>query len=259
MRLRIAIGMMLILLTVGVAIAWGRTGKPVQLISPNQFSQQNSINVVVEQLPAEQGVIPIEIKQAKAVSTAPNQVDELSYIIKNNTSKAITADALTQSIVYEQDGRSYIDRGYETFDSAMHPDISAIHHLKPFAPSSERPITSAGQVSYDSDVVIKEVRVRVEYVEFGDNTTFGAGSEGERRIALLREGAAKYKEWLVQQYRQNGRSVKDILPLLQSHDLPKELGFKQVGQNLGAKHYRYHLLGAYQAQGAAEVEKYLNQ
>ena len=43
-----------------------------------------AIQVVINQPPAKDGVIPIEIIQPAVVSTAPNKLDDFSYFLRNN-------------------------------------------------------------------------------------------------------------------------------------------------------------------------------
>ena len=185
MRSRIFIGLTLVVLTVGVAIALQRAEGSVE---PGSLSQSpHEIKVVVDQLPPKQGVIPVEIQRAQASSTTPNQIEDLSYVIRNNTNKAIKAATVSQSIAYERRGVTYLETGYAGLDSALHPDLREVQSRGAVAAGGEEPMTSGGPTTFDDDVVIKEVRLRVDYVLFDDNSALGMGREGERRIALMRE------------------------------------------------------------------------
>jgi hypothetical protein len=96
-------------------------------------------------------------------------------------------------------------------------------------------------------------------VEFEDKTTLGPDKNGSQIINSGREGAAKYKEWLVKMYRQEGRSVEAISALLNDEDYPPELGLNDPGLRRGADFYRTRLREARAAQGAAEIKKLLEQ
>jgi hypothetical protein len=209
---------------------------------------------VVNQVPAKDGPIPLEILRPVLSSTAPNQIEDVSYVLRNNTSKGISAVVVKKSITYEEGGVPYTNSAYGTLDYALHPDIGG---AKLFAPGNETPMDSAGPLRFDDDVVVKEIRLQVDYVLFDDNTALGSGGQGEKNIGLMREGARKYKEWLVQRYNQSGKSLATILPLLQGRSAQEELGLTDINQSLGADRYRLHLLKTLQTRGPADVEKYV--
>jgi hypothetical protein len=63
-----------------------------------------SIPVVTDQLGLVDGVIPVELKCENAELSAPNVLENLSCVIKNNTNKPISAGAVYTSIIPEKDG-----------------------------------------------------------------------------------------------------------------------------------------------------------
>jgi hypothetical protein len=254
MHLRIFISVMLIALSVGVAIAWRRT-LSVRVIASDPSPQQTRIKILVNQIPAERGRIPVEILREKASSTAPNEIEDVSYVIRNNTRKGIMAVTVRQDIAYERGGVRYVETGYAGVEFALHADLSDAQRIKSLSPGSEEVMESAGPTRFDDDAIIKEITLRVDYVRFDDDSTVGKGGEGEQRVILMREGAAKYKEWLVQRYTENGNSMVAILPSLEREDVPEELSFKDISQVQGAKQYRLFLLKKLRMQGAAAVEK----
>jgi len=198
--------------------------------------------------------MPVEIIQPRAVSSAPNKLDELSYLLRNNSTKAVTAAAVTQTIIYEDGGKTESDSVYCTMDTAFHPDM----HGKPFLPGTQMPMESPGPVSFSGNVVIKEVTLTLDYAAFDDNSAYRSGSEGERIITGVREGARRYKTWLVQEYSRNGRSLPAIFTLIQTPGLPSDLKLDS-NQSMGAERYRLQLLSIFRKRGAAEVEGYLKQ
>jgi hypothetical protein len=116
---------------------------------------------------------------------------------------------------------------------------------------------SAGPLSFNEGVVIKEITLTVEYASYADQTVYGSGGEGERRINAMREGARRYKGWLVQEYSRAGKTLATILPVIETPSIPEELKLDS-DQTMGADRYRLQLLKTLKTKGAADVESYLN-
>lgn len=218
-----------------------------------QSREPSNIKVLINQLPAKDGVIPIEIIQPTIVSSAPNKLDDLTYFLRNNSGKAVIAVALVRTISYEEGGKVHADSVYSTMDAAFHPDMVG----RPFLPGSQMSMESAGPLGFNEGVVIKEITLTVEYVSIAGQTAYGSGGEGERRINGMREGARRYKSWLAQEYSRAGKSLVTILPVIETHNLPEELKL-DLDQTVGADRYRLHLLKTFKTKGAADVENYLN-
>ncbi len=106
-------------------------------------------------------------------------------------------------------------------------------------------------------VSIKMITLSVDYVDFEDRTSLGPGKQAPLSVVKVREGASKYKEWLVQQFLINGRSENVLLTLLRASSLPEEVNLAQRHETIGAKLYRKHLLEAYDHHGFNAIEKYL--
>lgn len=247
MYFKFVTGIALIAVLMGVTLAWHRS-------TDFQFRQSAAIKIVINQPPAKDGVIPIEIIQPTIVSSAPNKLDDLTYILRNNSARAITAVAVVRTIHYEERGRVYAHSVYSTMDTAFHPDFSG----KPFLPGSQMPMESAGPLSFDEGVVLKELTLSLEYAAYDDQTAFGAGGEGERRIKAMREGARQYKSWLAQEYSRAGKSLAAIFPTIQVRGIPEALKLDS-DQTMGADRYRLSLLKTFKTKGAADVENYLKQ
>lgn len=246
MRFKILISIALIALLVGVALAWRRTTIRFQ------SREAATIKVVINQLPAENGVIPIEIIQPTVSSSVSNQLEDFTYIIRNNSAKAIIAIAVSKNITYEEGGEVFDSSLYSMTDYAFHPDMGS---AKLFEPGTQMLMESGGPLSFNQGAVIKEITLKVEYVSYNDNTAYGARGEGSRRINSMREGARKYKYWLGQVYSRGGKSLTTILPLLQEPRVPEELKLN-LDETLGADRYRLHLLKTLQTKGAEDVERY---
>ena len=114
MRFKLFTTIVVIALVVGVAVAWRSTTIGVQSREPSK------IKVIVNSLPAKDGVTPIEIVQPMVVSNAPNMLDDLTYILRNNSGKPVIALAVIRTISYDQDGKVYAHSVYSTLDAAFH-------------------------------------------------------------------------------------------------------------------------------------------
>ncbi len=248
MRYKFLTSVALITVVVGVALAWRNTSIRFQ------SREASTIRVVIDQLPAKDGLIPIEIIQPTISSSAPNRLDDFTYIIRNNSARTIIAAAMIKTITYEESGTLYDDSRYSMMDGAFHPDMGS---AKPFQPGTQRSMEAPGPLRFDEGVVIKEIRLKVDYASYDDNTAYGSGREGERRINAMREGARKYKTWLGGKYSRGGKSLATILPLMHERGVPDELKLNP-DETMGADSYRLHLLKTLQTKGAATVESYLN-
>jgi hypothetical protein len=247
MKFKFVSGVGLIVVLVGVALSWHRS---TGLQSPDSAA----IKVVINQPPAQDGVIPIEIIQPIVVSSAPNKLDDFTYTLRNNSKKPIKAVAIVRTINYEEEGRVYAQSVYSTMDTAFHSDFGG----KPFLPGNQMPMESPGPLSFDDGVVIKEITLSLEYASYGDQTAYGAGGEGERRIKGMREGARRYKSWLAQEYSRSGNSLAAVLPTIQARGIPEALKLDS-DQTMGADRYRLNLLKTFKTKGAADVENFLKQ
>lgn len=248
MKFKFLTSIALVAVLVGVAFAWRSTMIGFQSRKPA------SIKVIVNQLPAKDGVIPIEIIQPSFVSSAPNKLEDLTYILRNNSARAVIAAAVIKTITYDEGGETYAHSVYSMMDGAFHPDMRG----KPFLPGTQMPMESAGPVAFGEGVVIKEITLTLEYASFEDNSAYGSGSEGEHRITAMREGARRYKSWLAQEYSRAGKSLTTIFPLIQAPTIPESLKL-DPDQTMGADRYRLQLLSTLQKKGAADVESYLKQ
>lgn len=246
MKFKFVTGIALIAVLVGVAFAWhGSTGF--------QSRDEAAIKVVINQPPTKDGVVPIEIIQPKIVSSAPNKLDDLTYTLRNNSGKPVIAIALVKTISYEEGGKAYAQSRYSTLDAAFHSDVGG----RPFLHGTQMSMESAGPLSFNEGVVIKEITLTVEYVSYADQTAYGSGGEGERRINGMREGARRYKGWLAQKFSGAGKSLATILPVIETQSIPEELKLDS-DQTMGADRYRLQLLKTFKTKGAADVENYLN-
>jgi hypothetical protein len=223
-----------------------------------QRAQPNEPKVTVQQLQTEGGAIPVEIQRPQANFKTQNSVENISFVVRNNTNKNITAICLAYSIQIERDKVESKDTFFHTVDSFVHKDIREGNGLKPVAPGQEEVFAESGETVFESGSIVKGVVAKIDYVEFEDGTILGANENGGRIISLMRDGATKYKNWLVQQYIENKKSVNTVVALLQANDLPIELKFNSQHQNLGAKLYRRYMRRIYETQGISKLEDIVN-
>jgi hypothetical protein len=248
MRSKLLISITLTIVLVGVATAWHSVSK-VQTVD-------TGIRIFVTQLPEESnGLVPVHITQPTAISSVPNILEDLTYTLINNSDKPIKALAISQTIEHEKGGKLYTTSTYLTLDYSFHADID---RGRLFDSRTQIPITASGPSRFSEGTVIKTIKLKIAFIQYADDTRYGAGGEGERRITQMREGALKYKNWLENKYFESGKSMSIVLPLLRQVDNPEELKLN-VDEILGASSYRNHLLKTLQTKGAGEVEKYLKQ
>ena len=248
MHLKVLTSIALLAVLVVGALAWRSTTIGFQ------SRDRATITVTINQAPAKDSVTPIEIIQPTVVSSAPNKLDDLTYIIRNNSGRAVIAAAVIKTINYEEKGRVYAHSVYSTIDSAFHPDMGG----RPLLPGTQMSMESAGPIGFDEGVVIKDITLTLDYALYDDHTVYGSGGEGERRINAMREGARRYKSWLAQEYSRADKSLVSILPVIEAPSIPQALKMDS-DQIMGADRYRLNLLKTFKTKGAAEVENYLKQ
>jgi hypothetical protein len=226
---------------------------------PTASQQERLIPVNVTQLPLESGAFPVEMRCEAALSPALNKLDEFSCLVINNTRKKISALAVVYSVVVDDgDGETEQGTNLLTTDFAIHPDVIEIKRQKLFSPGESSRVGPPGPVAFESGVVVR-VEIHIDYVEFEDKTSMGPNTYGSKAIGSIHEGAAKYKAWLVQQYKRSGMDEQSVAALLDDADLPKELNFNgDPDLSQGARAYRSILRSVYNPKGGAELRRYLN-
>lgn len=256
MRSRTAIGIVLAMLVGAIAIS--TAALKARSNQTNRQVGDSQIPVVTHQLSAENGIIPVELRCENAELSAPSALKKLSCVIKNNTNKYIAAASINISITIEKEGKTSTDSSFLTIDTFVHPDFRSEHENNFIPPKGERPFQDL-PTSYDN-ALIKGVEIGVDYVEFAGNSTAGPDRSGSRIINNIREGAAKYKQWLIQKYNQNGKSINAIAPLLEKDQpIPYESGIQNGDQQQGAKFYRDYARKTYKTKGAEGLIKHFKQ
>lgn len=204
---------------------------------------------ITAQLAPVNNVIPAEIHCGAALV---NIAGELNYNckLKNNSEKNITAAGIISAVVIERNG---IERATE--DSTVFVGFDGFD--KGVAPGAEISLGPPGPSSYE-DFIIKRVEIAIDYVEFENNIIFGRDSKGSQTVKDIREGAARYKNWIKASYEYHRKSLKSIAPLVKDGELlPSDLILLNQNQEFGAKTYRKKLKKKLEAGDDAEVEKLL--
>lgn len=218
-------------------------------IANTQQNEQTIPLKITTQLASVNNVIPAEIQCGAALI---NIAGELNFTckLKNNSEKNITAAGIISSVVIEKNG---VETGKE--DSTVFAGLDGFD--KGIAPGAEISLGPPGPSSYD-DFTIKRVEISIDYVEFENDIIFGRDSKGSQVVKDIREGAARYKNWVKASYEYHRKSVKSIAPLVKDGELlPSDLSLLNQSQEIGAKTYRRKLKKKLDAGDDSEVEKLL--
>lgn len=225
-------------------------------LGANSTAQGTEIQlpVVVYQMDAENGEMPVTLQCGAANVTTPDTLNGFSCTLINNTDKNIVAATAAYTIEYEQQGRTYREVRTHLAATSVHPDF--FKDAKPVPRGGELSIRPGGSFTFEG-AVIKGVEVRIDYVEFSDGSSVGPNKkEGAEAVKALREGASRYKNWLVGKYRRG--SIDTAIQSLQSDPPLAELGLTNEYLEQGANLYRKRLQKIERMRGRAEVQKYLS-
>jgi len=229
----IRIVLRLIILGVLAISLWQVAGRtPAQEFSPSQ----RKISVDTRQLQPDNGVIPVELKCRQAELSAPDTLEDVPCVIRNNTGRPVKAVGVTKSVTKEKDGVTSTVSSSIVLDAFVHPDISAERGARLIPPGQE---VNAGGLPGSYGGMVKGVSLAVDYVEFDDGTDLGPGAASFRKkIADIRSGAAKYKRWLTQQFIRHAKDDSELAPLLEREPSPEETGVENDNEAEGASLYK---------------------
>lgn len=206
-----------------------------------------SIPVVAKQLDSVHGVPPVELRCDATALVLPDTLEAVPCRIKNNAGRAITAIVLGNSVTISKNGKISAASGYTTIDTFVHPDFHKSAGLNQYS----EPQFPFATESYDG--IITQLRVYVDYVEFADRRTLGPNRRGAELVAGIREGAAKYKAWLVTQFQKQGTSADTLIRLLEEDQLHTDLELKNGSEEQGAAIYRNQLRKIHRTEGLKEL------
>jgi hypothetical protein len=249
MRFKLLINPILVMIVVVGALTWRH--------KPSTGAQQpervdGTVKVVLKQLPVQDDVIPVEIIQPVATSSAPNVLDDVTYFVKNNSGKAISAVAVTKRILYREGGKLVANTHCSTVDFLFHSDFPS----KPLVSGDQAPMEAPGPTTFEDGTVLVSVTLQINYVQYVDGSSYGGGSEGENMVLSAREGAKKYKAFLRENYIKAGKSLVTVVPLLEQDTKLDQLKLT-TSESEGAARYRLYLLKTFRTKGGAEIERYI--
>jgi hypothetical protein len=250
MRFKLLINPILVMIVVSIALTWRyAASNPTSVQQPERVD--GTVKVVLKQLPAQNDVIPVEIIVPVATSSAPNVLDDVTYFVKNNSGKAISAVAVTKRILYREGGKLVANTHCSTVDFLFHPDFPS----KPLVSGDQEPMEAPGPTTFEDGTVLVSVTLQIDYVQYVDGSSYGAGSEGESAVLSAREGAKKYKAFLRENYTKAGKSLVTVVPLLEQDTKLDQLKLT-ASETEGAARYRLNLLKTFRTKGGAEIERY---
>lgn len=219
-------------------------------ITPPQA--RTSVPLTAKQLDAVSGTVPVYLNCQGTILILPDTLESIPCTIKNNSGKRIRALVLGESVTVVNNGTTATELGYVTIDNFVHPDF----HTEGIAQSAEPQFPSPSAETYSG--TITQVQVHIDFVEFNDSETLGPNKTGERILAGMRDGAAKYKSWLAKQYQVNGRSSPTLVRLIEDGTpTGADLGIDSASQEQGALIYQKWLRKTYQTKGVEEILKCL--
>lgn len=254
MRVRTLLGLGLVMLLGATAIS--TTGLKKETTPSTNQRAYVQLPVTVNQLPQEGGMVPVELRCENAELLAPNRIEKKPCLVRNHTNKFISALTVAITIIIEKQGETSSDTSFLTIETFVHPDVRADRRDNLIPPGGELPVRDL-PTSYDEEITIKGMAVRIDYVEFNDNSALGANKAGSRIIASIRAGAVKYKESLLKKMRQSGNSIEGIIPLLENEPPAEELEIQNGDEEQGVILYRNYARKIYKAKGPEGLSKFL--
>lgn len=237
-------------------LLWQFSGNARQRANQDPPTASNSIAIKITQLPLAEGVIPVEVTCQTQGYLKPTKGKALRCILKNNFSSPVTAVSLAYTVKYEANGKKSSDSGFMTMDALVHRDFRESNFSKFIHPGTESDIQSQRLIEESmSDI---EIIVGIDYVEFDNGKALGPDSGGSRLVMQIRAGAAKYKEWLKQNYVVRGKSMAVVKSLLeQTTSVATDLGIPSELE-VGAMEYRRNARQVINFRGGpSELEKHL--
>jgi hypothetical protein len=244
----------LLTLVVLLSCLWFFSGSAA---NPQKTDEPRSLQVKARQLDPVGGTLPVELTCEDAKLMGRGRIKELKCVIKNNSFAPMVAGILHVSIIIDANGREESVSGYHTFDTFLHPDFREDHKNNLIQPGMVYRFNVSP--SDYGDATVKEIEAEVDYIEFLDRPSVGPNHVGSRRISDIREGAAKYKNWLAERYKRKAASVMEIAEILDNENIDSnEIGLKNSDQRSGASMYRKYARRTYNSKGPQEFLRRLN-
>jgi hypothetical protein len=211
-----------------------------------QHSGVRSVGVKVRQLDPVRGIVPVTLDCEDAKVMGAGTITQLPCTLQNNSSVAMVAGTVHVLTTINVNDKEDFLSSYETFDMALHSD---------FRDENKNHLVRPGMVyRFDvtpvdyGNVVIKGFFVEIDYLEFVDRSFVGPNRVGSWTIRDIRNGAIKYKDWLIKQSKTKALSLKAIADVLDNDVIPSaEIGLENSDENSGANMYRKYARRVYRA------------
>jgi hypothetical protein len=193
------------------------------------------------------------------LQTLGNETRACSFSLKNLSKKPIRAAGLLWVVTWSNGVTSFSHVTTHTTNSLTHPDIARDRNSKLIEPQSSVQFEDNETVRVDGKNIVK-ARSVIDFVEFSDGEVVGKNTHGlYEQVLQTRRGCAMYKEWLVREYKHNGRTLSAINARLWDDKSPSELQFPNNQAKLGGALYRNWLRDAINVQGVEMLEKILSE
>ena len=100
MRPKLLISAVIVMAAISVALAWRIDPKANPKV---QDAKKHDVKVLIKQLETgPNGGVPVEITQATVTSSSPSVLDDVTFALKNNSGKPISAVAVTKKVLYRE-------------------------------------------------------------------------------------------------------------------------------------------------------------
>lgn len=218
-----AISGCLVLLVLGV-VFFSNTTKTQNKVTDKQ-TDETILPIKITQLPSQQNIIPIQLECNNARLPIPNTLEDVSCILTNNTDKSITAVVVgykifSETAAGEKEKKPFSITGAITTETLIHTSLRE-QRKENFIQPKETTTVTLLPTAFDEGYLISEMTMWVDFVEFEDDSTIGAANNGARTVAEIRDGATRYKNWLVKNLKESN-SDSAILEVLQKKH-PKQI------------------------------------
>lgn len=250
----IAVGLTIILISVISILLI-----PESKAQRNQDFVQTEIPTYVEQLKVSRGKIPVTLKCDDAELESSYKLEKLNCYATNNTDKSIMSLVMTYRLSMERDGKPESFSNAVTIEILLEPSLYEINKKYFIFPGSNNPINVL-PTAFEESVVIKEVNVQIDYVEFDDYSTINENGEGADLVKEFRVGFAKYKDWFAEEFKNSEQSETKLKQLFQDVKLAKEKNLVDINskQFTGANIFQKFIRRIYTTEGVMGVKKVLS-
>lgn len=256
MRLRVLVivGLLVSLCAIIIAFSLLKNNEKTQA----KESAQTQIPITIQQLPPQNGVIPIALRCNNGQLSAPNKLEVVSCFAVNNTNKNIVSLVVTYTIKQQINGNPSSMSGAITVETLLNSDLYE-ERKHSFIKSQEEGLITLLPTTFEDNSLVKGLNMQIDYVEFDDTSNIGFGGIGSQTVENIREGAFRYRVLITQKYKENGKSLVALVGILQDRRLltNEALGQLNANQMQGARVFQKFISKMYETKGKQGVDKIL--